>query len=82
MSHEDAARESGADACLESGTAAAAETAHETPEAAACRRARGLTTGDLARKCDTTLRNVRFYEEAGILCPETRSEGGHLVFGT
>jgi MerR family Zn(II)-responsive transcriptional regulator of zntA len=47
-----------------------------------CRRARGLTTGDLARKCETTLRTVRFYEEAGILCPESRSEGGHRVFGS
>lgn len=40
-----------------------------------------LTTGDLARKCETTVRTVRFYEEAGVLCPETRSEGGHRLFG-
>ena len=27
------------------------------------------------------MRTVRFYEEAGVLCPETRSEGGHRLFG-
>lgn len=42
---------------------------------------RPLTTGDLARACETTVRTVRFYEEAGVLCPETRSEGGHRLFG-
>ncbi|MFK7986549.1 MAG: MerR family transcriptional regulator [Sandaracinaceae bacterium] len=40
-----------------------------------------LTTGDLARACETTVRTVRFYEEAGVLCPEQRSEGGHRMFG-
>lgn len=40
-----------------------------------------LTTGDLARACDTTVRTVRFYEEAGVLCPKTRSESGHRLFG-
>ncbi|MGF1464646.1 MAG: MerR family transcriptional regulator [Sandaracinaceae bacterium] len=39
-----------------------------------------LTTGDLARACQTTLRTVRFYEEAGLLCPEARSDGGHRQF--
>ncbi|MCB9598266.1 MAG: MerR family transcriptional regulator [Sandaracinaceae bacterium] len=42
---------------------------------------RPLTTGDLARECETTVRTVRFYEEAGVLCPETRSQGGHRLFG-
>ncbi|MBX3275115.1 MAG: MerR family transcriptional regulator [Sandaracinaceae bacterium] len=42
---------------------------------------RPLTTGDLARECATTVRTVRFYEEAGVLCPETRSQGGHRLFG-
>ena len=42
---------------------------------------RHLSTGDLARMCDTTVRTVRFYEEAGVLCPEQRSEGGHRMFG-
>ena len=39
-----------------------------------------LTTGDLARACETTVRTVRFYEEAGVLCPQTRSDGGHRLF--
>lgn len=39
-----------------------------------------LSTGDLARACATTCRTVRFYEEAGLLCPTSRSEGGHRVF--
>ncbi len=51
----------------------------EQSDEAACRR--GLTTGDLARACATTVRTVRFYEEAGLLCPETRSDGGHRQFG-
>ena len=40
-----------------------------------------LSTGDLAKACDTTVRTVRFYEEAGVLCPEARTEGGHRKFG-
>jgi DNA-binding transcriptional MerR regulator len=39
-----------------------------------------LSTGDLARACETTLRTVRFYEEAGLVEPSTRSEGGHRMF--
>ncbi len=39
-----------------------------------------LTTGEMARLSNTTLRTVRFYEEAGILCPIGRTEGGHRVF--
>lgn len=27
------------------------------------------------------MRTVRFYEESGVLCPETRSQGGHRLFG-
>ncbi|MEC7522339.1 MAG: MerR family transcriptional regulator [Myxococcota bacterium] len=68
----------------------AAESTHPDPSAAdpasdepevPCDRLRPLTTGDLARACDTTVRTVRFYEEAGVLCPETRTEGGHRLFG-
>jgi DNA-binding transcriptional MerR regulator len=45
-------------------------------------RSRGLlTTGDMARLTGNTLRTVRFYEEAGILCPDRRSVGGHRLFG-
>ena len=39
-----------------------------------------LTTGDMARLSNNTLRTVRFYEEAGILRPEKRSAGGHRLF--
>ena len=39
-----------------------------------------LTTGEMARLSNTTLRTVRFYEEAGILSPIGRTEGGHRVF--
>lgn len=39
-----------------------------------------LTSGDLARACQTTVRTVRFYEEAGLVEPVTRSEGGHRVY--
>jgi len=51
------------------------------PDTASDPRPQPLTTGDLARECDTTVRTVRFYEEAGVLCPETRSRGGHRLFG-
>lgn len=40
-----------------------------------------LTTGDMARLTESTLRTVRFYEEAGLLCPAERSDGGHRIFG-
>ena len=39
-----------------------------------------FTTGDMARITNTTLRTVRFYEEAGILRPARRTEGGHRLF--
>ena len=39
-----------------------------------------LTTGDMARLSGSTLRTVRFYEEAGLLCPVERSDGGHRMF--
>lgn len=39
-----------------------------------------LTTGDMARLTGNTLRTVRFYEEAGILRPASRSAGGHRLF--
>ncbi|HTJ84309.1 MAG TPA: MerR family transcriptional regulator [Polyangiaceae bacterium] len=38
------------------------------------------TTGDMARLSNNTLRTVRFYEEAGILTPLGRTDGGHRVF--
>lgn len=39
-----------------------------------------LSSGDMARGCETTLRTVRFYEEAGLIEPVARSEGGHRVY--
>lgn len=39
-----------------------------------------LSTGDLARACETTLRTVRFYEETGLVEPSSRSEGGHRMY--
>lgn len=39
-----------------------------------------LTSGDLARACHTTTRTVRFYEEAELVEPVTRSEGGHRLY--
>lgn len=39
-----------------------------------------LTTGDMARLAGSTCRTVRFYEEAGILRPAARSDGGHRLF--
>lgn len=39
-----------------------------------------LTTGDMARLSNSTLRTVRFYEEEDILRPALRSEGGHRLF--
>ncbi len=34
----------------------------------------------MARRSGSTLRTVRFYEEAGILKPTQRTEGGHRLF--
>lgn len=51
------------------------------PSEGRCKSACSMTTGDLARACETTVRTVRFYEEAGVLCPEMRSDGGHRLFG-
>ena len=39
-----------------------------------------LTTGDMARCSNNTLRTVRFYEEEGILRPARRTDGGHRLF--
>lgn len=56
-------------------TASARKAAREdaaTPET--------YTTGEMARLSHSTLRTVRFYEEAGILQPIGRTDGGHRVF--
>ncbi len=39
-----------------------------------------LTTGDMARRSQTTVRTVRFYEEVGVLEPAARTSGGHRLF--
>lgn len=39
-----------------------------------------LSSGDMARGCVTTVRTVRFYEEAGLIEPVARSEGGHRMY--
>ena len=39
-----------------------------------------LTTGEMARRSENTLRTVRFYEEEGILRPVRRTDGGHRLF--
>jgi DNA-binding transcriptional MerR regulator len=39
-----------------------------------------LTTGEMARRSNNTLRTVRFYEEEGILLPVRRTDGGHRLF--
>lgn len=38
-----------------------------------------LTTGELAKRGETTLRTIRYYEAQGLL-PSQRSEGGHRYF--
>jgi len=53
----------------------------DKPEESPRRRDGLLTTGDMARLSGSTLRTVRFYEEAGILVPQHRTEGGHRLFG-
>ncbi|HEY0840694.1 MAG TPA: MerR family transcriptional regulator [Vulgatibacter sp.] len=39
-----------------------------------------LSTGDLARRTGTTLRTVRFYEEAGMLKPTSVAKGGRRLY--
>lgn len=39
-----------------------------------------LSTGDLARRTGTTLRTVRFYEEAGMLKPSALGKGGRRLY--
>ena len=40
-----------------------------------------LHIGEVAERVGLSLRTVRFYEEAGILVPQHRTEGGHRLFG-
>ncbi len=34
----------------------------------------------MARECATTVRTIRFYEEAGLIEPVARNDGGHRMF--
>lgn len=57
------------------------QPAHQTVEGdGEAVRADLHTTGDMARLTGNTLRTVRFYEEAGVLRPARRTEGGHRLF--
>ena len=41
----------------------------------------GMSIGDLARKTDVKVANIRFYEESGLLPLPSRREGGHRQYG-
>jgi DNA-binding transcriptional MerR regulator len=58
----------------------AAADAGVPAEAERPREGQLLTTGEMARLSNSTLRTVRFYEEEGILRPARRTEGGHRLF--
>jgi DNA-binding transcriptional MerR regulator len=69
--------------CLSAKGAGAEARPSENPSKSAARSERAdglLTTGDMARLGSSTLRTVRFYEQAGLLCPVPRTEGGHRLF--
>ncbi|MCM1388505.1 MAG: MerR family transcriptional regulator, partial [Bacillus sp. (in: Bacteria)] len=38
------------------------------------------TTGELAKKCNVSVRTVQYYDERGILIPSKLSEGGRRLF--
>ena len=59
---------------------ASVESGPPTTEAERPREVPLLTTGEMARLSNSTLRTVRFYEEEGILRPARRTEGGHRLF--
>jgi len=55
-------------------------SAAKKADSAAAKDSATYTTGEMARLSNSTLRTVRFYEEAGILQPIGRTDGGHRVF--
>lgn len=59
---------------------AQAPAAKKADGVAAAKDPATYTTGEMARLSNSTLRTVRFYEEAGILQPIGRTDGGHRVF--
>lgn len=67
---------------VEKSTALAAEADHDpsSEEAGSDALRDLLTTGDMARLSESTLRTVRFYEEEGLIRPVSRGTGGHRYF--
>ena len=43
-------------------------------------RASGFTIGELARRTEVNLENIRYFERIGLLQASHRTEGGHRVF--
>ena len=41
-----------------------------------------MRIGELARLTGTSTRTLRFYEDAGVLAPSGRSDGGYREYGT
>jgi len=56
------------------------EVHESTREASTDEHGATLSTGDLARRTGTTLRTVRFYEEAGLLEPTHVAKGGRRLY--
>lgn len=42
--------------------------------------ATGLRIGEVARRCETTPRTIRYYEEIGLLPAERRAPGAHRLY--
>ena len=38
------------------------------------------TTGELAKKCNVSVRTIQYYDERGILVPTDLTEGGRRLF--
>lgn len=41
----------------------------------------GRKIGDIAKKSGLTVRTLRYYEEIGLITPESRTESGHRLYG-
>ena len=39
------------------------------------------TVGQVARFAGVTVRTLHHYDEIGLLCPSTRAESGHRLYG-
>ena len=40
-----------------------------------------FTVGELAKKCDVTVRTLQFYDRCGLLTPSRHSDGGRRLYG-